>query len=198
MTTGTDRPGAPEHAAPGPMNDVDDVAVCPGVRAGRGRVPATAVKAWLEVAWLMLAEGRAYIEDLEGGVEQPQMQQAAKIRLLEQLSDIDGRLAGRVPAGDGHELALALEYGMSELADVSGDRLAEIFGLHETLGGPSCDVAGVMALWQRLLDGFPGGLPDRLVAQGQRDMLVTLQTWARLARAAGLDVGLLTPFMKDA
>jgi hypothetical protein len=29
-------------------------------------------------------------------------------------------------------------------------------------------------------------------------MLVTLQTWARLARAAGLDVGLLTPFMKDA
>lgn len=177
---------------------VEDVAVYPGMRAGHGRAAAASVTAWLQAAWLMLAEGRAYAEDLEGGAGQPQMQQAAKIRLLEQLADIDSRLAGRVPAGDGHALALALEYGMSELADVSGERLAEIFGLGEALGGPACDVAAPLALWQRLLDGFPGELPDRLGAQGQRDLLRTLQTWAPLARAAGLDVGLLTPFMKEA
>lgn len=174
------------------------VPVYPGVRAGHGRAPAPSVECWLQVAWLMLAEGRAYIEDLEGGAEQPQMQQAAKIRLLEQLVDIDNRLAGRVPAADAHCLALALEYGMSELACASGDQLVEIFGLGEELGGPTCDVDGVTVLWQRLLEGFPGELPDRLVAQGQRDMLVTLQVWARLARAAGLDVGLLTPLMKEA
>jgi hypothetical protein len=29
-------------------------------------------------------------------------------------------------------------------------------------------------------------------------MLRTLRVWAELARSAGLDVGLLTPFMKDA
>jgi hypothetical protein len=194
MTADATTPDGPV-STPGP---VDDVMVYPGVRAGRGRTAAAAVEAWLQVAWLMLAEGRAYVEDLEGGTRQPQMQQAAKMRLLEQLADIDSRLAGRLPAGDGHELALALEYGMSELVDVSGPRLAEIFSLDETLGGPTCDVAGAMALWQRLLDGFPGRLPDRLVAQGQRDMLRTLRTWARLARATDLDVGLLTPFMKDA
>jgi Family of unknown function (DUF6031) len=177
---------------------VDDIAVYPGLRAGYGRAPAAAVRAWLQVAWLMLAEGRSYAEDLEGGRRQPQMQQAAKVRLLEQLADIDCRLAGRVPPGDAHGLAVALEYGMSELADVSGERLVQIFGLREPLGGPTCEVAGVLALWQRLLDGFPGQLPDRLTAQGQRDMLRTCQTWARLARAVEEDVGLLAPFMKDA
>jgi hypothetical protein len=146
----------------------------------------------------MLAEGRAYVEDLDGGAGQPQMQQAAKLRLLEQLVDIDTRLAGRVAVADAHCLALGLEYGMSELVGATGEQLAQIFGLDEELGGPACRTEDVLVLWERLLDAYPGELPDRLVAQGQRDMLLTLQRWARLARAAGLDVGLLTPFMKDA
>jgi Family of unknown function (DUF6031) len=174
------------------------VPVYPGLRGGHARDSATTVAVWLPVAWLMLAEGRAYIEDLEGGAAQPQMRQAAKLRLLEQLADIDNRLAGREPVADAHCLALALEYGMHELVDASGPELAEIFGLHEELGGESCSVDAVRVLWDRLLDGFPGELPDRLVAQGQRDMLRTLRDWAALARSAGLDVGLLTPFMKDA
>lgn len=190
--TGTGRDGSRAARA------AATVPVYPGVRAGHGRAPAAAVRSWLEVSWLMLAEGRAYLEDIEGGAQQPQMQQAAKIRLLEQLADIDNRLAGRVPPADGHCLALALEYGFSELADASGEELAAIFGLTEELGGDRCAVDGTVVLWQRLLEGFPGRLPDRLVAQGHRDMLTTLQTWARLARAVDLDVGLLTPLIKDA
>ncbi|MFI5779559.1 DUF6031 family protein [Nocardia sp. NPDC051570] len=174
------------------------VAVYPALRAGHGRATAPAVEIWLQVAWLMLAEGRAYIEDLEGGTSQPHMQQAAKLRMLEQLVDIDNRLAGRSPVADAHCLALALEYGMQDLMDASGVELAEIFGLDEDFGGPACQVEDIIVLWERLLAGFPGELPDRLIAQGQRDMLRTLQDWARLARATGLNVGLLTPFMKDA
>lgn len=172
--------------------------VFPSVRAGHGRATAAAVETWIQVAWLMLAEGRAYIEDLEGGTDQPQMQQAAKLRLLEQLTDIDNRLAGRVPAADAHCLALALEYGMQEVVDASGEELIEIFGLTEELGGDSCQTSEVFVLWERLLAAFPGELPDRLVAQGHRDMLQTLRTWAALSRAVQLDVGFLTPFMKEA
>jgi hypothetical protein len=175
------------------------VPVYPGLRAGHGRDSAEAVSRWLAVAWLMLAEGRAYAEDLEGGAGQPQMRQAAKLRFLEQLVDIDNRLAGRTPVADAHCLALALEYGTHELVDASGTELAEIFGLPgEEFGGEECAVDEIFVLWERLLEGFPGELPDRLVAQGQRDMLRTLRVWAELARSAGLDVGLLTPFMKDA
>jgi hypothetical protein len=174
------------------------VPVYPGLRAGHGRPTGPTVEIWLQVAWLMLAEGRAYIEDLEGGTTQPEMQQAAKLRMLEQLVDIDNRLAGRSPVADAHCLALGLEYGMQELVAASGSELADIFGLDEEFGGDTCQVADIFLLWQRLLDGYPGELPDRLVAQGQRDMLRTLQTWAALARSAGLDVGLLTPLLKDA
>ena len=174
------------------------VPVYPGLRAGHGTATPDAVRTWLQVAWLMLAEGRAYVEDLEGGTSQPQMQQAAKLRMLEQLVDVDNRLAGRVAAADGHCLALGLEYGLSELAGTTGEELGDIFGVDEEFGGDSCRVDEIFLLWQRLLDGFPGELPDRLVAQGQRDMLLTLRKWAELARSAGLDVGLLTSFMKDA
>lgn len=174
------------------------VPVLPGLRAGFGRSDQSSVRGWIEASWLMLAEGRAYLEDLEGGVDQPHMQQAVKLRLLEQLVDIDNRLAGRFPVPDQHCLAIALEYGLHELADVDGAGLITMFGLDEELGGPTCHVQGVAVFWQRLLAAFPGELPDRLVAQGQRDLLITLQVWAALARSVGLDVGLLTPMMKDA
>ncbi|WP_432129341.1 DUF6031 family protein [Streptomyces sp. bgisy082] len=170
----------------------------PSVRAGHTMAAPAAVEAWVQAAWLMLAEGRAYIEDLEGGTRQPQMQQAAKIRFLEQLLDIDQRLAGRVPVDDAHCLAIALEYGMREVVDATGPELAAAFGLHEEFGGDSCAVGEIHVLWERLLEAFPGELPDRLVAEGQRDMLRTLRVWARLAREAGLDIGFLAPFMKAA
>ncbi|MGW1812904.1 DUF6031 family protein [Streptomyces sp. NPDC002125] len=170
----------------------------PSVRAGHVMAGPQSVEVWVQAAWLMLAEGRAYVEDLEGGTEQPQMQQAAKLRFLEQLLDIDQRLSGRAPVDDAHCLALALEYGMREVADATGPELAGVFGLHEEFGGDTCAVDDIHVLWGRLLEGFPGELPDRLVAEGQRDMLRTLRVWADLARAAGLDIGFLAPLMKAA
>lgn len=172
--------------------------VLPSLRAGWALPAERAVQAWIETAWLLLAEGRAYIEDLEGGIGQPQMRQAARLRLLEQLADIDQRLCGRDPSGDAHCLALAMEYGMHSLVSASGRELIEVFGLREEFGADDCAVEAVFVLWERLLAAFPGDLPDRLVAQGQRDLLATVRVWARLARAAGLDIGFLTPFLKDA
>jgi hypothetical protein len=184
--------------APRTSRGAGELTAFPSVRAGHVMAGPQAVEVWVQAAWLMLAEGRAYIEDLEGGSEQPQMQQAAKLRFLEQLLDIDQRLAGRVAVDDAHCLALALEYGMREVVDATGPELAEVFGLHEEFGGGSCAVGEIHVLWERLLDAFPGELPDRLVAEGQRDMLRTLRVWAELARSAGLDIGFLAPFMKAA
>lgn len=174
------------------------VSVYPCLRAGHALATVPAVQVWLTVGWLMIAEGRAYLEDLEGATDQPQTRQAVKLRLLEQLVDIDQRLAGRVPAHDAHCLALGLEYGMHSLIEASGDQLVELFGLDEEFGGDTSRTAAITILWERLLQDFPGELPDRLVAQGQRDMLLTFRRWAALARTHGLDVGLLTRFIKDA
>ncbi|MER5553528.1 DUF6031 family protein [Streptomyces sp. NPDC002793] len=188
-----DRSGAPRTS-----RGARELTPFPSVRAGHVMAGPQSVEVWVQAAWLMLAEGRAYVEDLEGGTEQPQMQQAAKLRFLEQLLDIDQRLSGRVAVDDEHCLALALEYGMREVVDATGPELAEVFGLHEEFGGGTCAVEDIHVLWDRLLEGFPGELPDRLVAEGQRDMLRTLRVWAELARAAGLDIGFLAPLMKAA
>ena len=176
----------------------DRLTAFPSVRGGHVMPGPQAVEAWVEAAWLMLAEGRAYIEDLVGGTDQPQMQQAAKLRLLEQLLDIDQRLAGRAPVDDAHCLAMALEYGMREVVQATGPELIHVFGLTEEFGGDTCRVEEIHVLWERLLEAFPGELPDRLVAEGQRDMLRTLRVWAQLSRAAGLDIGFLAPLMKAA
>jgi len=170
----------------------------PEIQAGLPRDEKSSVEQWVIVAWLMAAEGRAYAEDLRGGGAQPQMQQAAKLRLLEVLSDVDTRLSGRRAPADPHCLALALEYGLHHLIDASGTELIDVFGLGEEFGGESCEVAGVLSLWESLVRAFPGVLPDRLVAQGQRDMLRTFRTWADLCRSVGLDVGLLGRYLKDA
>ncbi|GIJ26339.1 hypothetical protein Vqi01_15010 [Micromonospora qiuiae] len=180
------------------MSPAAGITAFPSVRAGHAMPSQAAVEAWVQAAWLMLAEGRAYIEDLEGGADQPQMQQAAKLRFLEQLLDVDYRLAGRQPVDDAHCLALALEYGMHEVMDATGPQLAAVFGLDEEFGGDTCRVDDIYVLWERLLDGFPGELPDRLVAEGQRDMLRTMRVWARLAREAGLDIGFLASSIKAA
>ncbi|MEU0603841.1 DUF6031 family protein [Streptomyces sp. NPDC006393] len=194
----TPDPAGPAPAPTTAVRTARDIAVLPAVRAGHSLPAARAVEAWTTAAWLMLAEGRAYAEDLQGGTAQPQMQQAAKLRFLEQLADIDNRLAGREPVADEHCLAMALEYGLRELVDATGEQLADIFALHEEFGADTCHVDGVFALWERLLEAFPGELPDRLVAEGQRDMLCTLRVWARLARAVGLDIGFLATHMKAA
>ncbi|MFJ8332021.1 DUF6031 family protein [Streptomyces sp. NPDC094437] len=175
-----------------------ELTLYPGVRAGRGLPPEAAVQAWATVAWLMSVDGRAYVEDLDGGVDQPQLRQIVKLRLLELLSEMDTRLTGAEPAGEGHQLALALEYGLHEVCHASGAELAQLFALDEEFGGEEADESGVRALWEGLCEAFPGTIPDPLVASGQSEVLRALRDWSKLCTAAGTDAAFLEPFLKDA
>lgn len=175
-----------------------ELALFPGVRAGRGLPPETAVRAWATTAWLMSVDGRAYVEDLDGGADQPQLRQVVKLRLLELLSEIDTRLTGAEPAGEGHQLALALEYGLHEVCSASGPELAQLFDLDQEFGGDLADDAGVRDLWNALCEAFPGQIPDPLVASGQSEVLRALRDWSKLCTAAGTDAAFLEPFLKDA
>ena len=175
-----------------------ELALFPGVRAGRGLPPEAAVRAWATVAWLMSVDGRAYVEDLDGGVEQPQLRQVVKLRLLELLSEMDTRLTGAEPAAEGHQLALALEYGLHEVCQATGPELAQLFALEQEFGGEDTDDAGVRELWDGLCEAFPGQIPDPLVASGQSEVLRALRDWSKLCTAAGTDAAFLEPFLKDA
>jgi hypothetical protein len=175
-----------------------DPSILAVLRAGRALPAGAAVRAWTTVGWLLSVEVRAYLEDLDGGIGQPEMRRVVLLRMLEQLVDIDARLGGRPEPGGDHLLALAWEYGLRDILDADGDTVADIFGLRDPFGAPEPAVAAVRALVEHLLDRFPGELPDPLVPDGQRQILHALRSWSKLAVAAGLDASFLEPLLKDA
>lgn len=175
-----------------------DAVLMPALRAGRTLDTESAVRGWATVGWLLSVEGRAYIEDLDGGVEQPEMRRVVLIRLVELLADIDARLAGRDGVPADHQLALAWEYGLHNVLAADGASLAGAFGLDDQLGATGDVVSRVTGLWERLCEFFPGEVPDPLVPAGQGEILRALRTWSKLAVATGIDASFLEPFLKDA
>lgn len=177
------------------MELIQEARLFPCAVSGRGLAPARAVQAWATAAWLLSVEGRAYLEDLEGGADQPDLREVVRLRLLELLFDIDEVLAGHAPAADGHQLALALEYGLQHVGELPGPTLAAIFTQAEEI--VTID-RGIEALWERLCAEFPGELPNPLVASGQRAILRALRAWNKLCAAARSDASFLEPLLKDA
>jgi len=177
------------------------VRLFPSAHAGRGLPVEQAVRAWVTAAWLLAVEGRAYVEDLAGGADQPQLRQVVRMRLLELLLAVDWQLAGCAPPADEHQLALALEFGLGEVADLDGAELIRLFALDTGLGGDGADAVddgAVPELWDRLCAAFPGALPDPLLASGQRAVLQALRSWSALCTAARIDASFLEPLLKDA
>jgi hypothetical protein len=181
-----DRSGAP-------VTD-DDIDMFPSVRAGRGRSPDAAVEAWVTAGWLLAVEGRAYLEDLAGGTDQPDLRQAVRLKLLDLLCDVDHRLTGTDVVG-GHQLALALEYGLREVAVLSGGQVVDLFGPD---GTDDPDELRLVAFWAAVCAAFPGELPDPLQPSGQGQILRALRNWSKLCAATGSDAGFLEPLVKDA
>lgn len=170
----------------------------PRARGGRTRDAAATAEAWTTVAWLLAVEGRAYLEDIEGGAEQPQMRVVVKLRLLELLADLDARLAGARPPGEDHLLSLALEYGLDEAIRLDGAELIDCVDLCDSLLDEQGTDEGVQRLFQALIDDFPGELPDPLVPAGQGEVLRAMRTWSKLGAELGIDISYLRGFMEEA
>lgn len=60
----------------------------------------------ISVAWLLMTELEAYLEDLEGAANEPQVVDALRIKLAELMVDIDCRLAGADTPNELHQFAL--------------------------------------------------------------------------------------------
>lgn len=176
---------------------VSEIEFFPRLRRGVSARTAVGLEPLIQAAWLLSAEGRAFVEDLEGGFEQPQLQQAVKFRLLELLFEIDMTLAGKAPIEEMHTLALVLELGMSEVAALSPEEIPLAFELNEEVGGANVDVCRVFSFWRRLIAAFPGHLPDPLVPTGQSEMLVALRNWSKLCAKYHVDTGFLEKLLKS-
>lgn len=169
----------------------------PAARRGEAR-PAAAVEAWVTAGWLMAVELRAYLEDLDGGAEQPAMQAVVMLRVLELLTQIDSLLGGARMVAEEHALARALEHGLSDVARLDPAAVARCFRIGDALSPDAADPTAVRALCEELLSAFPGAVPDPLVADGQGATLRALRDWSRLSAVAEIDPSFLEPFLKEA
>jgi len=179
------------------MPDPAHVVAYPRISAGLTRPDAAATKDLVTAAWLLAVEARAFIEDLEGGAQQPLLQRMVKLRLLELLWRIDVLLSGATAPADEHALAMALELGWVELASLDGAALVERFALREALCADATDVDGTLALWRVLVTDFIGELPDPLQSTQQGAILRALRSWTKLCERIGVDAAFLQPLLKD-
>lgn len=175
-----------------------DIRFLPGLAAGWARTGGQAVEDWVTVGWLLAVEGRAFIEDLHGGTEQPELQFGVALRLLELLAEVDARLAAARPVDTVHGLAVALEFGLREVATMAPADVAETFGVSSGLRPEVGCTEAIDTFWDALLDAFPGHVPDPLLPSGQGEMIRALRNWSKAATAVGRDAGFLEPFLKDA
>jgi hypothetical protein len=144
----------------------------------------------------MAVDGRAFIEDLEGAAEQPELVAVLRWRLAEFFLELDLILQGACPVEDWHHAAIALEHGLSEIADVDGHELVAQCGLGDT--GRSAESAlELFRFWEGLVAAFPGRLPDPLQPAGQSELLRALRHWSKLCDAVGIPADFLQSLLQD-
>ena len=171
-------------------NDDQKPAVLPRLNQGAGRI--CDLEGWLASSWLLAVELSSLVQDVQGQNIDVSLVEAVKLRMVEVLLQVEERMTGQVETKGIHALPQALQSGFREILDLPADAVPAAF----SLGTP--DSARVHQLWQRLLEGFPGELPDAVVASGQGAVLRALRDWSKACEAAGIDSSFLTPLLMDA
>ncbi|MBI0330004.1 DUF6031 family protein [Burkholderia plantarii] len=173
----------------------------PKLAAGQLRPAATLAETLASVAWLLMTELQAYLEDLEGAADTPDVVDVLRIKIAELLLDVDYRLSGAVAPDELHAFALCAEYGLSEVAMLPGAEAVRRLG-----GGAACDAhdehdghgaAALIDTLQAALAAFPGELFNPLLPGTQGQVLRTLRAWDKLCRLTGQDASFLAPLMRS-
>lgn len=147
----------------------------------------------IAAAWLLLIDGNALLEDFEGAAGTVELTDVLKLRLVELFVEIDLTLDGSGDVDELHFLPLALDFGLHALAHLDGKDISALVALGASETDPH---ARLQALWDTILDAFPGEVPNPLLADGQGDVLRALQNWSRLCRAAEVDDAFLAPLVQ--
>lgn len=171
----------------------------PRLLAGYTYPAGTQIEKMISVAWLLMTELEAYLEDLEGAISAPRVVAALRVKLAELMVDVDCRLAGAPPPSELHQFALFVEYGLCEVI-ASPDEAAAVW-----LGFPSAtddldrfeDPSVLIRLFKEMLEAFPGEMFNPLLPGTQGQVLRTLRTWDKSCRLAGRDAAFLAPLMRS-
>jgi hypothetical protein len=172
---------------------VTEISWFPNLEAGLPAPALSHVEAFITTAWKLVIDGRALVEDFEGGAGQPDLVACLRLKLIDLLMELDLELRGVNDMNEDHLLPLALQRGLSEVALLDGPALVAAVGLDA-----DCHEARehIDKLWERLLAAFPGELPNPLLSDGQGPLLRALRNWSKLCRLGQVDDAFLTKLVK--
>jgi hypothetical protein len=142
-------------------------------------------------------DARAFLEDMDGGKDQPDYLKVLKLRLLELLLEVELVFSGIEPVEDYHHAALALEYGIGQVAHIDGKSLRSIFELFDSLDGEEVSTKGVRDFWNRLIAECPGIVPNPLDPKGQRELINALRNWDKMCTLSGVNADFIKDLMRE-
>ncbi|MBI6705403.1 DUF6031 family protein [Pseudomonas viridiflava] len=152
----------------------------------------------ISVAWLLMTELEAYIEDLQGAADEPRVIDALRVKLAELMIDIDCRLAGAQSTHELHQFALFAEYGLSDVIAHSAETALGWLGIpHPDRKADADEALRLIGLFRAILSAFPGTLFNPLLPGTQGQVLRTLRDWDKSCRLAGRDAAFLAPLMRS-
>ncbi|KAG8148795.1 DUF6031 family protein [Burkholderia catarinensis] len=171
----------------------------PKLAAGQVRNGAALAETLASVAWLLMTELQAYLEDLEGAADTTDVVDVLRIKIAELLIDMDYRLSGAIPPDELHAFALCAEYGLSEVAMLPGAEAVCRLGVGDDAHGATSDrhAAALIAKLEAALEAFPGELFNPLLPGTQGQVLRTLRAWDKLCRLTSQDASFLAPLMRS-
>ena len=169
----------------------------PKIKAGYKRPVQNEIYALATFAFKLAVDVRAFLEDIEGARQDPHYLKTLKLRLLEMLYELNLVISSAGPMDELHFAALALEYGTPDIALLNGPALIETFGLWDDFDSEDVDIGGAVELFARMLDEFPGEIPDPLVPSGQGVLLKALRNWDKICRTAQVDAKFIEDLLKE-
>lgn len=167
------------------------------IKMGRQKELSRYIYILSRIAFKMAIDGRAFIEDVKGGTDQPDYLKILKWRILELLSEFDQILSDSEVCDEIHYSALALEYGFSEILNLSGNEIIDLFKLNDPIDKSIVETKEILKLWEIILDEFPGEIPDPLIPHGQSDLLKALKYWDKICSIANVDRTFLKDMLKE-
>ncbi|MGB7369906.1 DUF6031 family protein [Erythrobacter sp.] len=147
------------------------------------------VKRHVIVRWKIMTELRALIEDLEGA-EDHDLVETLSIKLVELLVEMDLDLQGAEGIDKDHLHAFGMQFGLTQLAHIDGQRLAEAFRQDPI------EKAILLENCNRLIIALPGDIPDPLQPDGQSDTLRAMRSWSKLAASTDADISALNELIR--
>ena len=151
------------------------------------------IKSYITAIWKLTIDGRALLEDIQGGRQQPPLQQVLVIRFFELLYELETDLCQQ-DIDAIHFYSLFLENGVSFICNLTPER-AEAAGLFDS------DIVNatnnVEAIWESLLNTYPANIPNPLLAEQQFETLKLLRLWDKVCRAYDIDVLFLKKLMSE-